>query len=66
MTDTPQRALPITAAPVPFLTGNTITSEDGAAHTVATVTVTITAEDGTEQTMTLENRFGGWWAPANA
>lgn len=66
MTDTPQRALPMQAAPVPFLTGNALITDDGAEHTVATVTVTITAEDGTEKTMTLENRFGGWWAPNDA
>lgn len=65
MTDTPQRQMPITPAPVPLFSGNAISAEDGAQVPVQSVTVTITAEDGTTQTVDLEFRFGGWWAPAS-
>lgn len=65
MTDTPQRQMPITPAPVPLFSGNAISTDAGAQVPVQSVTVTITAEDGTEQTMALEYRFGGWWAPTS-
>lgn len=65
MPDTPQRNMPVTAAPVPLLTGNAFTTDDGTEHPVQSVTLTITAEDGTHKTLDLEFRFGGWWAPAS-
>lgn len=63
MTENAQRNMPVTAAPVPLFTGNAITADDGTTKPVQSVTVTITADDGTATTMDLEFRFGGWWAP---
>jgi hypothetical protein len=63
MTDNAQRNMPVTAAPVPLLTGNAFTAEDGTTKPVESVTVTLTADDGTTKTIDLEFRFGGWWAP---
>lgn len=65
MTDTPQRNMPMTPAPVPLFSGNALTTPDGAEHPVQSVTVTITADDGTQQSIDLEFRFGGWWAPVS-
>lgn len=64
MTDNAQRNMPVTAPPVPLLTGNAFTADDGTTKRVQSATVTLTADDGTTKTMELEWRFGGWWAPA--
>lgn len=57
---------PIKAAPIPLISGDTFEGPDGQERHATTATVTLTADDGTQTTLDLEYRFGGWWAPANA
>lgn len=56
-------APPVRFAPVPLVSGTMLTDESGAAHPVATVEIVVTCEDGTTQTVALEERHGGWWVP---
>lgn len=63
MTQTPQT--PIKAAPIPLISGNTFTTNDGTTHEVATAAIVVTAADGTQSSIALEFRHGGWWAASN-
>lgn len=53
-------------APIPLLSGVAFEDDRGSLHLVATVTVTLTAEDGAELVVPLTWRQGGWWAPPEA
>lgn len=51
-------------APVPLVTGNAIADAHGGLRDVAAVEVTVRLSDGDVETIGLDYRFGGWWAPA--
>lgn len=51
--------------PLPLLSGNVIEDTDHTMRPIAHVEVVITCVDGTTSTIRLEERFGGWWPPAD-
>jgi len=51
-------------APIPFVSGEHITSEAGT-NPIQSVTVTIVDTAGQASQTVLEQRNGGWWAPAD-
>lgn len=53
----------IAIPPIPLVSGDRFTTEDGATHAIAAVTLTIQTEDGTVNAIPLNFRFGGWWVP---
>ena len=56
-------APPMRFAPIPLVSGTSLQGEDGQNVPIASVEMVITGEDGTTQTVTLEQRNGGWWVP---
>lgn len=59
----PYERPPFRVPPVPLVTGNVTTNARGAVVRIATVTLTVTAEDGTTHNIDLVNLHGGWWPP---
>lgn len=57
------QSTPLQFPPIPLLSGDSFTAEDGTSRPIAAVTVTVQAEDGTARTVPLDFHFGGWWAP---
>lgn len=53
--------------PIPLASGDTITDAHGRKHTVTGVKIVITtAHPSVPVEITLEDKFGGWWAPATS
>lgn len=61
--DHPPNPTPTRFPPIPLLSGDAFDDADGELRHIATVTVTMTADDGTAKVIPLEYRYGGWWAP---
>lgn len=52
---------PVKFAPMPLLSGDAI--DDAGIHPLESVTVVLTAADGTRWEVPLTYRHGGWWPP---
>jgi hypothetical protein len=50
--------------PIPLVAGEALVDEHGRDHEVTDVRITITTATGATAEVTLEYKFGGWWAPA--
>jgi hypothetical protein len=61
--ETPSGTTLVQFPPLPLLSGDTFPDTAGTTHALASVTVTLTSDDGTTIEIPLESRFGGWWAP---
>lgn len=51
--------------PVPLASGDAVITE-AAPIEVEGVTITAHLADGSDRTVVLEYRYGGWWVPANS